>query len=109
MNLTTQKISPFDSWRLNKAYFPTIDEQEKIDFVIKMFDLPRSGFNTSIVEDADAYKIHIDNDTSFGHYSIDKITGKEFINEAIEGNYEPMPHEDSSELINTDFLIEIKV
>lgn len=105
VNLTNQNISPFDYYGLEKFYFPTTEEQEKIDFVVTNFGLPLSGFDNSIIEDSDRYYINIDNDTSFGRYCIDKITGEEFMNEVIQGSYEPMP---LPELINTDPLIEIK-
>jgi len=105
VNLTNQEVLPFDVWGLDRFYFPTIKEQEKIDFVIKAFGLPRLGFNNSIVENTDMYAIHIDNEMSFGKYFIDKTTGKESMG-SIEGNYVPQP--DFPELIDRDPLIEIK-
>lgn len=108
INLTNKSILPFDIFGFERFYFPTIEEQEKIDFVVTNFGLPYSGFNNSIIEDPNKYYINIDNDTSFGRYCIDKITGKEFMDERIQGSYEPMPHENLPELINTDPLIEIK-
>lgn len=105
VNLINQNVSPFDVWGLDKFYFPTIEEQEKINFIIKSFGLPRFGFNNSIVEDPDMYRIFIDNEIAFGRYFLDKITGKECMG-SIEGSYAPMP--DFPELINADPLIEIK-
>lgn len=105
VNLTTQKVSPFDFWGLDKFYFPTIKEQEKIDFVIKEFGLPRLGFNNTIVESADMYSIYIDNEVAFGKYFIDKITGKECMG-SIEGSYAQMP--EFSKSVDADSLIEIK-
>ncbi|WP_025743544.1 hypothetical protein [Aquimarina pacifica] len=107
VNLTDQNILPFDYHGLDKFYVPTTEEQEKIDFVITNFGLPHSGFDNGIIEDSDKYYINMDNDTSFGRYCIDKITGEEFMDERIQGSYEPMPTENYPE-INTDPLIEIK-
>ncbi|CAM4154184.1 hypothetical protein FLJU110815_19635 [Flavobacterium jumunjinense] len=104
VNLTNQSVSPFDFWGLDKFYFPTIEEQEKINFVIKEFGLPRLGFNNTIVEGPDMYSIYIDNEVAFGEYFIDKKTGKECMG-SIEGSY-ALP--DFPELINQDPLIEIK-
>jgi hypothetical protein len=104
VNLTNQSVSPFDFWGLDKFYFPTIEEQAKINFVIKEFRLPRLGFDNTIVEGADMYSIYIDNEVAFGEYFIDKITGKECMG-SIEGSY-ALP--DFPELINPDPLIEIK-
>ncbi|CAM1365276.1 conserved exported protein of unknown function [Tenacibaculum soleae] len=105
VNLTTQNVSPFDFSGLDKFYFPTIEEQGKINFVIKEFGLPRFGFNNTIVEGADMYSIYIDNEVAFGKYFIDKITGKECMG-SIEGSYAQMP--DFPELVDVDPLIEIK-
>ena len=105
VNLTNQNVLPFDIWGFNKFYFPTTEEQEKIDFVIKEFGLPRLGFNNIIVEGPDMYSIYIDNEVAFGKYFIDKTTGKECM-ESIEGSYAPMP--DFPELVDADPLIEIK-
>ncbi len=105
VDLTNQHVSPFDFTGLDEFYFPTTEEQEKINFVIKAFSLPRFGFNNRIVEGTDMYSIFIDNEMVFGQYFIDKTTGKECI-ESIEGSYDPMP--DFPELINADPLIEIK-
>ncbi|KAB1068389.1 hypothetical protein F6U93_06725 [Tamlana haliotis] len=90
VNLTNQRISPFDTLGMTDFYIPTAEEQEKIDFVIDAFSLPRFGFNNSIVEDAKMYRIHIDNDVAFGKYFIDKTTGEECMG-SIEGSYAPMP------------------
>ncbi len=105
VNLTNQKVSPFDLWGFDKFYFPTVEEQVKINFVIKAFGLPRPGFNNSIVEDLDMYTIYLENDVAFGQYFIDKVTGKERMG-SIEGSYEKMPED--PELIDKDPLIEIK-
>jgi len=105
VNLTNQNVSPFDIWGLGKFYFPTTEEQKKIDFVIKEFGLPRFGFNNVIIEHSDMYCIHIYNEVAFGKYFIDKTTGKE-CRESIEGNYTQMP--DFPELVDKDPLIEIK-
>ncbi len=105
VNLTNQNVSPFDFWGLDKFYFPTTEEQEKINFVIKEFGLPRFGFTNNIVEGPDMYSIYIDNEVAFGKYFIDKITGKECMG-SIEGSYALMP--DLPELIDADPLIEIK-
>ncbi|UII81552.1 hypothetical protein [Flagellimonas sp. CMM7] len=105
VNLTNQNILPFDTWGFDRFYFPTTQEQEKIDFVIKAFDLPRFGFNNSIVENPDMYCIYIDNEMAFGKYFISKTTGKECMG-SIEGSYAQAP--DHPELFDTDPLIEIK-
>lgn len=105
VNLTNQNISPFDTWGLNNFYLPTTDEQEKINFVIKEFGLPRFGFNNDIIEGADMYSIYIDNEVAFGKYFIDKITGKECMG-SIEGSYAQEPY--IPEFVNADPLIEIK-
>ncbi|PCI00359.1 MAG: hypothetical protein COB81_09005 [Flavobacteriaceae bacterium] len=105
VNLTNQHVSPFDFWGLDRFYFPTIEEQEKINFIIKAFGLPRFGFNNSIVEGPDMYSIYIDNEIAFGRYFLDKTTGKECMG-SIEGSYATMP--DFPEFINADPLIEIK-
>jgi len=105
VNLTNQNVSPFDFWGFDKFYFPTTEEQEKIDFVIKEFGLPRFGFNNVIVEGPDMYSIYIDNEVAFGKYFIDKITGKECMG-SIEGSYATMP--DLPELLDKDPLIEVK-
>jgi uncharacterized protein (DUF1778 family) len=104
VNLTDRNVFPFDTWGFDKFYFPTIEEQEKIDFVIKAFGLPRLGFNNSIVEAPDMYCIYIDNEMAFGNYYIDKTTGKECMG-AIEGSYVQAP--DFPELPDADPLIEI--
>lgn len=106
VNLTHHAVSPFDAWGMDRFYRPTKEEQEKIDFVMSSFGMPRLGFNNSIVEDSTMYKIHIDNEVAFGHYFIDKITGKECMG-SIEGSYAPMP-DDIPELVESDPLIEIK-
>lgn len=106
VDLTHQRISPFDTWGMKRFYIPTKDEQKKIDFVVNSFGMPRLGFNNSIVENSAIYKIHIDNEVAFGHYFIDKITGEECMG-SIEGSYAPMP-EDIPELIDSDPLVEIK-
>lgn len=105
VNLTTNKVLPFDFWGMDQFYFPTIEEQEKINFVTKAFGLPRFGFNTTIVESANMYNIYIDNEVAFGKYFIDKITGKECM-ASIEGSYAQMP--DFPDLVDVDPLIEIK-
>ncbi len=105
VNLTHQTISPFDTWGMKRFYKPTKIEQEKIDFVVDAFGMPRLGFNNSIVEDSTMYKIHIDNEVAFGHYFLDKITGEECMG-SIEGSYAPMP-DDIPELVDPDPLIEI--
>jgi len=105
VNLTNQNVSPFDLWGFEKFYFPTIEEQEEINFIIKAFGLPRFGFNNSIIEGPDMYSVFIDNEIAFGRYFLDKTTGKECMG-SIEGSYAPMP--DFPELINTNPLIEIK-
>ena len=105
VNLTNQNISPFDTWGLNNFYFPTTEDQEKINFVIKEFGLPRFGFNNDIVEGIDMYSIYIDNEVAFGKYFIDKITGKECMG-SIEGSYAQEPY--ITEFVNADPLIEIK-
>ncbi|WP_179315363.1 hypothetical protein [Winogradskyella undariae] len=108
VNLTNQNIWPFDIWGLDKFYFPTSEEQNKIDFVIENLGLPYGGFNNSIIEYSDTYTINIDNDTSFSNYYINKTTGK-VLEGVIEGaHYDPMPPEDFSRQIKTDPLIEIK-
>ncbi|WP_146035260.1 hypothetical protein [Formosa algae] len=104
VNLSNQDISPFDYWGFDNFYIPTAEEQEHLDFVIRSFGLPRSGFNNSIVETSDMYVIYLDNEMVFGQYYIDKITGNQSMG-AVEGNYEPMP--DFPELTPTDPLIEI--
>lgn len=106
VDLTHQEILPFDAWGMNRFYRPTKEEQEKIDFVMNAFGMPRLGFNNSIVEDSTMYKILVDNEVAFGHYFIDKITGKECMG-SIEGSYAPMP-DDLPELVESDPLIEIK-
>ncbi|MDW3210874.1 MAG: hypothetical protein R8N23_13440 [Reichenbachiella sp.] len=106
LDLTHQRILPFDTWGMKRFYIPTKDEQKKIDFVVNSFGMPRLGFNNSIVEDTAMYKIQIDNEVAFGHYFIDKITGEECIG-SIEGSYAPMP-DDIPELIDPDPLVEIK-
>jgi hypothetical protein len=105
VNLTNQQVSPFDFWGFDKFYIPTTEEQEKIDFVVKAFNLSRFGFNNSIVEEADIYSILIDSEVAFGHYFINKTTGEECMG-SIEGSYAPMP--DFPELVQKDPLIEIK-
>jgi len=105
VNLTNQKISPFDFWGLSKFYFPTTEEQDKIDFVVKEFGLSRFGFNNVITEDHDMYSIYINNEVAFGKYFIDKVTGKECMG-SIEGSYARMP--DFPELVDKDPLVEIK-
>ena len=105
VNLTTQKVFPFDTWGFDRFYFPTIEEQEKIDFVIKAFGLPHLGFNNSIVEDPNMYRIYITNKASFGKYFIDKTTGKECMG-SIQGSYIQPPN--LPELIDKDPLIKIK-
>ena len=108
VNLTEQSVFPFDTWGTDKFYFPTVEDKEKIDFIIEAFGLPKLGFDNTIIEDADLYRINIDNDTSFGSYSIDKITGEELIHYRIQGSYEPIPTDAFSQLIEVDPLIEIK-
>ncbi|WP_422358601.1 hypothetical protein [Reichenbachiella sp.] len=105
VDLTHQTISPFDTWGMKRFYIPTKVEQEKIDFVVDAFGMPRLGFNNSIVEDSTMYKILIDNEVAFGHYFLDKMTGEECMG-AIEGSYAPMP-DDIPELVDPDPLIEI--
>ncbi len=105
INLIDKRISPFDFWTFDRFYIPTTKDQEKINFVIEAFGLPRFGFNNTILEEHDMYSIYIDNEVAFGQYFIDKITGKECMG-SIEGSYAPMP--DFPELINPDPLIEIK-
>ena len=104
VNLTNREVSPFDFKGFEKFYLPTTEDQGKIDFVIKTFDLPRMGFYHDIVESPDMYSIHIYNNVSFGKYFINKITGKESLG-YIEGNYALMP--EFPELGNEDPLIEI--
>lgn len=105
VDLTSRNVFPFDTWGLDRFYFPTIEEQEKMDFVIKAFGLPRFGFNNTIVENPNMYCIYIDNEIAFGKYFIDKTTGKECM-ESIEGSYAQPP--DLPELIDIDPLVEIK-
>jgi len=105
IDLTNNVISPFDFWGFEKFYFPTAEEQEKIDFVIQAFGLPHLGFNNRIVEDTYMYHILIDNKVAFGKYFIDKTTGKECMR-SIQGSYTQPPN--ISELNDTDPLIEIK-
>ncbi len=105
VNLLEESVSPFEVWGFDKFYFPTEEDQEKIDFVIESFGLPRLGFNNSIVENPDMYSIHIDNELAFGKYFLDKITGKECMG-SIEGSYAPMP--DFPELRDSDPLIEVQ-
>ncbi|WP_188465307.1 hypothetical protein [Bizionia arctica] len=90
VNLTTQAVSPFDTWGLDSFYIPNKAEQAKIDFVIKSFGRSRFGFNNSIMEETDMYRITVDNDVAFGKYFLDKTTGKESMG-SIEGSYAPMP------------------
>ncbi|PIB35573.1 hypothetical protein BFP72_09300 [Reichenbachiella sp. 5M10] len=104
VNLTEQSISPFDSWGMDSFYIPTPEDQEKINFVIQAFGMPRMGFNNSIIEEVDMYRINIDNDLAFGHYFIDKASGQECMG-SIEGSYAQMP--DFPEPIDTDPLVEI--
>ncbi|MCB4797350.1 hypothetical protein [Neotamlana laminarinivorans] len=105
VDLISQNVFPFDTWGLDRFYLPTIEEQEKIDFVIKAFGLPRFGFNNKIIENANMYSIYIDNEIAFGKYFIDKTTGKECMG-SIEGSYAQPP--DLPELLDIDPLIEIK-
>ncbi len=101
----TNRHTSFDTWGMDKFYIPTTEEQEKINFVIASFGLPRFGFNNSIVEDPDMYRITTSNKVAFGKYFIDKITGKECMG-SIEGSYARKP--DFPGLVNPDPLIEIK-
>lgn len=105
VNLTNREVSPFDFRGFETFYIPTTEEQEKINFVIKAFGLPRLGFNNAIVEGPEMYSIYINNETAFGEYFIDKITGKECMS-FIQGSYALMP--DFPELVDADPLIEIK-
>ncbi|MCR9253757.1 MAG: hypothetical protein NXI20_25300 [bacterium] len=105
VNLINKEVSPFDFWGFEKFYIPTIEEQEKMQFVINAFDLPYGGFTNSIVEEPEMYIIYVDNEYAFGQYHIDKITGKECLG-SIEGSYAPMPEDLQS--IEKDPLIEIK-
>ncbi|GAB1858678.1 hypothetical protein MHTCC0001_35180 [Flavobacteriaceae bacterium MHTCC 0001] len=107
VDLNDQIVFPFDTWGLDKFYIPTIEEQEKIDFVIKAFGLQRLRleFNNNIVETPDMYCIYMDNEVAFGKYFIDKTTGKECIG-SIEGSYTQPP--DIPEFLDKDPLIEIK-
>jgi hypothetical protein len=106
VDLINKSIYPFDTWGIDMFYIPTSEEQAKIDFVIKAFGLPHKGFSNSIEEDADVYRINLDNEYSYGRYVIDKITGKE-CDGAIQGSYEPMP-EDNSRHRFADPLVEIR-
>ncbi|MET7029918.1 hypothetical protein [Sediminicola luteus] len=105
VNLTHREVSPFDFRGFETFYIPTTEEQEKINFIIKAFGLPRVGFNNAIVEGPEMYSIYINNETAFGEYFIDKITGKECMG-SIEGSYALIP--DFPELVDADPLIEIK-
>jgi len=105
VNLNNENVWPFDFWEFKKFYFPTIEEQKKIDFVIKAFGLPRFGFNNSIVEETDMYRISVNNEIAFGKYFIDITTGKECMG-SIQGSYAQMPV--ILELNNTDPLVEIE-
>ncbi|MDW5290813.1 hypothetical protein R6X41_18515 [Formosa sp. PL04] len=90
VNLTTQAVSPFDTWGMDRFYIPTEQEQAQIDFVITSFGRSRFGFNNTIIEDTDMYRVTVDNDVAFGKYFLDKTTGKESMG-SIEGSYAPMP------------------
>ena len=105
VNLKNRVILPFDFHEFNGFYIPTIEEQEKINFVIKSFGLSRFGFNNTITEDTDMYRILIDSKAAFGRYFIDKTTGKECLG-PIEGSYNQTPN--NTKLNNTNPLIEIK-
>lgn len=105
VNLSNKNISPFDIWGFDKFYTPTAKDQEKINFVIEAFGLPRFGFNNSIIESADMYSILVDNEVAFGRYFIDKISGKECMG-SIESSY--VQDTGFPEFINPDPLIEIK-
>ncbi|MGL1887695.1 MAG: hypothetical protein OCD76_14355 [Reichenbachiella sp.] len=106
VDLTNQNTS-FDTWGMDKFYIPTTEEQEKINFVMNAFGLPLSGFDNSIIEEADSYRINIDSEASFGRYVIDKTTGNE-CEGSIQGSYEPMPDDILDDLPRfPDPLIEI--
>ena len=107
VNLTTQNISPFDSWGMTNFYIPTAIEQEQIDFVITSFNKwSHFGFNNTITEETDMYRIDVNNDMAFGTYFLDKTTGKEAMG-SIEGSYAPMP-DIAGVSESADALVEIK-
>ncbi|UXP31149.1 hypothetical protein N6H18_12400 [Reichenbachiella agarivorans] len=106
VDLTSQHISPFDIWGMNRFYIPTSEEQANIDFVTNVFGLPHPGFIACIEEDTSVYRIYLDNEQSFGRYVIDKITGIEYEG-AIEGSYEPMPRDLDGLSSHPDPLLEI--
>ena len=89
VDLTNQTTS-FEIWGMDQFYIPTPEEQAQIDFVIKAFGLPHPSFETSIYEELDTYRINQSNESSFGNYTIDKITGQE-LEGTIQGSYTPMP------------------
>ncbi len=105
VNLTSKSVAPFDFFGVEKLYHPNTEDQKKIDFVVKAFNLPHSGFDTKIVEGPNIFAIYLDNEVAFGQYYIDKTTGKECL-ESIEGSYAPIP--DDIKLLDKDPLIEIK-
>lgn len=111
VNLLTHKVSPFDDWHyMSEFYIPSKEEKEKIKFVKKAYGLPHKEFENVVYEDKDFYKIEIDNEVSFGRYSIDKKTG--VVSTETQGSYEsespvnaPGVFDNGAALEQSDYLL----
>jgi hypothetical protein len=89
VNLIRKTISPFDDTFNSIFYIPTNEDLEVIAFVQKNFGIFSPNFETTISEEENDYVIHLENQYSYGKYSINKKTGKE--GPALQGSYLPAP------------------
>lgn len=107
VNLTTQKVSPWDDILFKDNFFiPTKAEQQVIDHLKEVTLLPYPHMESSISEGDENYYINCTSKTSFRHYFINKATGEE--SGILEGSYAVLPADMLPSSGDDDELEEIK-
>ncbi|RZJ56188.1 MAG: hypothetical protein EOO44_00420 [Flavobacterium sp.] len=105
VNLTNDKILPFDNIISTAFYVPTETDLKSLLFIKEKFGFFSSNFENTIREGENDYFIDCENEFSYGKYILNKKTGE--LGPALQGSYMPVPFliDDKDK---ADFLIEIK-
>ena len=104
VNLNTKEVLPFDDYFKSEFYIETKKDKKAIEFIKKNFGGFSSNFENTIYEGEEDYFIDINNQYSFGKYTINKKKGIK--KTEIQASYDPMPKPNINQ--DLDNLIEIK-
>ncbi|WP_348800585.1 hypothetical protein [Flavobacterium adhaerens] len=85
VDLIHNTISPFDDIIDSIFYVPTNSDLDAINFLQKKFGKEFSNFEVTILEEENNYLIHLENQHSYGIYTINKITGEK--ESSLESSY----------------------